>query len=47
MEDTRDLARTGLTPDALNMTEIDWKQHRLNRIAEHLTAFLATYPEPK
>ena len=31
--DIRDLARTGTAPDVWNMTELQWTQHKLNRIA--------------
>jgi hypothetical protein len=33
LTEIRDLARTGLAPTALNMTEDQWDRHRLNRIA--------------
>jgi hypothetical protein len=36
----RDLARTGLAPSALNMTEDQWDRHRLNRIAREANAAL-------
>lgn len=33
LRDIRDLARTGLKPDALNLTQEQWLQEKLNRIA--------------
>lgn len=33
LEAIRDLARTGLAPDALNMTPAEWAEHKLHRIA--------------
>jgi hypothetical protein len=40
LTEIRDLARTGLAPTALNMTEDQWDRHRLNRIAWEADAAL-------
>lgn len=33
MEEIRDLARTGMAPDAWGMTPDQWNQHKVNKIA--------------
>jgi hypothetical protein len=40
LTEIRDLARTGLPPTALNMTEDQWDRHRLSRIAREANAAL-------
>ena len=45
MENIRDLARTGLAPDAFNMTQEQWLQHKLNRIASMAAAWCEKHKE--
>jgi len=40
LENIRDLARTGLPPDAMNYDAETWKAHKLNRIAHDADAAL-------
>lgn len=45
LEEIRDLARTFLKPDALNLTEEGWAKHRLVSIAVKASISLATIEE--
>ena len=40
IEDCRDLARTGLCPDVLNLSPEQWAQHKLDLIASKLSSLL-------
>ena len=43
----RDLLRTGLKPDSLNLTNEEWLQHKINRASRELTEIIAKVSAPK
>lgn len=42
---TRDLARTGVAPDAFGMTQEDWMRHKLIKVSGELDALMSKVDE--
>jgi len=46
IENIRDIARTGVAPDAFSMTQEEWNAHKINKIAREATIALESLPQP-